>query len=80
MYAHGLVQETVGDQTAPYRLIERVEGDITLWGFATHAELIAATDEMAEQWWRLDPESHGAMRSQAGLSTFTISDLRRHIR
>lgn len=57
--AHGFVQETEADRIAPYRIMERVEGDVTLWAFEDQAQRDAAADEMARRSWSRSPEDHG---------------------
>jgi len=67
-YALGYVTETPADEEAPYRLLERVEGDVTCWAFATREELYAAVDLVARRYWgqTSDPEGqYGADMARA---------------
>ncbi len=40
-------------------LVEYVEGDVTVWKFATKDDLYAATDTVARRVWERDPEHYG---------------------
>lgn len=54
--AHGCPE---ADDPAPYRLIERIEGDLEVWAFETQEALYAATDTLARRHWERTPEAHG---------------------
>lgn len=40
-------------------LVERVEGDVTQWWFASEADLEEATDRLVAAYWRFNPERFG---------------------
>lgn len=59
VYALGHVTETEADRLAPWRVLERIEGDVRLWAFETRHEALRALDALAAYWWRQSPGRHG---------------------